>query len=272
MDCEFCSVTSFNGRRYRRRPPQDVLDELEKTPQKMLFFVDDNIIGYGRESREQVLAIFRGMVERKMNKWWFCQASLNFADDEEVLHWAGRAGCKMVFLGLEAEEVDALSEINKRLNLRRGVESYEQVFHRIHRAGIAVLGAFIFGMDVDTPEKLRNRTEYMIRSPLDVMQTTIMTPLPGTRLFEQLQSGGRLLYTNYPRDWEHYDMGEAVFKPRGITPEKLAKELWESNRRIYAWPVLARKALRTLMETRNPVAAMFAWSSNVNYRNVSFAD
>jgi radical SAM superfamily enzyme YgiQ (UPF0313 family) len=269
LDCEFCSVTSFNGRRYRRRPPEDVLAELETIPQKMLFFVDDNIIGYGGESREQVLAIFRGMVERKMNKWWFCQASLNFADDEEVLRWAGRAGCKMVFLGLEAEAADALSEINKRLNLGRGVESYEEVFHRIHRAGIAVLGAFIFGMDVDTPDGLRNRTDYMVRSRMDVMQTTILTPLPGTRLFEQLRSGGRLLYTDYPRDWEHYDMGEVVFRPRGMPAETLTQALWDSNRRIYARPVMARKALRTLFETRSPTAAMFAWQSNVNYRSVS---
>jgi radical SAM superfamily enzyme YgiQ (UPF0313 family) len=271
MDCEFCSVTAFNGRRYRRRPPEEVLAELETIPQKMLFFVDDNIIGYGRESREQALAIFRGMVERKLDRWWFCQASLNFADDDEVLHWAGRAGCKMVFLGLEAEEVDALAEVNKRLNLRRGVESYEEAFRRIHRAGIAVLGAFIFGMDGDTPEKLRSRADYMVRSGVDVMQKTFLTPLPGTRLFDQLRDQDRLLYTDFPGDWERYDMGEAVHQPRGMTPETLAQVMGESSRRMYAWPVLVRKAMRTLRETRNPMAAMFAWQSNVNYRNVSSA-
>jgi radical SAM superfamily enzyme YgiQ (UPF0313 family) len=269
MDCEFCSVTAFNGRRYRRRPPEEVLDELETIPQKMLFFVDDNIIGYGKESREQALAIFRGMVKRKLDKWWFCQASLNFADDDEVLYWAGRAGCKMVFLGLEAEEVDALAEVNKRLNLRRGVESYERAFRRIHRAGIAVLGAFIFGMDGDTPEKLRHRAEYMVRSGVDVMQKTFLTPLPGTRLFDQLQDEGRLLYTDFPRDWERYDMGEVVHRPLGLTPGALVQVMGQSGRRMYAWPVLACKALRTLWETRDPMAAMFAWQSNVNYRTVS---
>ena len=111
----------FNGRRYRRRPSEEVLDELAAIPQKMIFFVDDNIIGYGGKSREQALAIFRGMVERKLNKWWFCQASINFADDDELLAWAGRAGCKMVFLRLEAEVSDALREVNKVLNLQRGV-------------------------------------------------------------------------------------------------------------------------------------------------------
>jgi radical SAM superfamily enzyme YgiQ (UPF0313 family) len=235
----------------------------------MLFIVDDNFIGYGRESREQAQALLRGMVERKLDKWWFCQASLNFADDEEVLHWAARAGCRMVFLGLEAEEVDVLGELNKRLNLRRGVESYEQAFRRIHRAGIAVLGAFIFGMDGDTPERLHRRSKYMVASGVDVMQTTYLTPLPGTRLFDQLRSQGRLLHTDFPRDWSRYDMAEVTHRPQGMTPEALAQVTHLANRRMYARPVLACKAMRTLWETRSPAAAMFAWQSNLNYRRVS---
>jgi radical SAM superfamily enzyme YgiQ (UPF0313 family) len=270
MDCEFCSVTAFNGRRYRQRPPEEVLDELEAIPQKMLFFVDDNIIGYGRGSRERALMLFQGMVERGLDKWWFCQASLNFADDEEVLHWAGQAGCKMVFLGLEAEEVDGLAQVNKRLNLQRGVESYADAFRRIHRAGIAVLGAFIFGMDSDTPEKLRRRARYMVRSGVDVMQTTYLTPLPGTRLFDRLESEERLLYTSFPRDWDRYDMTEVTHRPQGMAPQVLTGTMQECNRRMYAWPVLVRKAMRTLWQTRAPTATMFAWQSNVNYRNVAF--
>ena len=269
MDCDFCSVTAFNGRRYRRRPPEEVLDELATIPQKMLFFVDDNIIGYGGKSREQTLAIFKGMVERKLDKRWFCQASLNFADDENVLQWASRAGCKMVFLGLEADEVDALVEVNKRLNLQRGVQSYDEAFRRIHRAGIAVLGAFIFGMDGDTPEKLRHRTDYMIHSGIDVMQTTYLTPLPGTRLFDRLQREGRLLYTDFPRDWDRYDMAEVIHQPAGMEPAALAHMMHTCNQRTYSRPVLLRKALRALWQTRDPVATMFAWRSNVNYRNVA---
>ena len=269
MDCDFCSVTAFNGRRYRRRPPEEVLDELATIPQKMLFFVDDNIIGYGGKSREQTLAIFKGMVERKLDKRWFCQASLNFADDENVLQWASRAGCKMVFLGLEADEVDALVEVNKRLNLQRGVQSYDEAFRRIHRAGIAVLGAFIFGMDGDTPEKLRHRTAYMVHSGIDVMQTTYLTPLPGTRLFDRLQREGRLLYTDFPRDWDRYDMAEVIHQPAGMEPAALVHMMHTCNQRTYSRPVLLRKALRALWQTRDPLATMFAWRSNVNYRNVA---
>jgi radical SAM superfamily enzyme YgiQ (UPF0313 family) len=269
MDCEFCSVTAFNGRRYRRRPAEDVLAELETISQKMVFFVDDNIIGYGQTCREQALALFKGMVERKLDKWWFCQASLNFGDDEEVLRWASRAGCKMVFLGLEAEDLDALEEVHKQLNAQRGVNAYTRVFHRMHRAGIAVLGAFIFGMDGDTSDKLHRRSAYMVHNPgIDVMQTTLLTPLPGTRLFDRYQREGRLLYTNFPRDWEHYDMTEVVHRPGCLEPVQLSQIMQKLNRQMHAWPVLLRKALVTFLQTRNMTATMFAWNSNINYRNV----
>lgn len=271
MDCEFCSVTAFNGRRYRRRPVEDVLDELECIPQKMLFFVDDNIIGYEIGSRQKALALFKGMVERGLDKWWFCQASINFADDADVLDWAGKAGCKMVFLGLEAEDIDALSEVNKVYNLKRGVEYYEEAFQRIHRAGISVLGAFIFGMDSDTPEKLHRRTKFMIRSGVDVMQVTYLTPLPGTRLFDRLQKEDRLLYDEFPKDWEHYDMTEVLHQPLQMEPTTLESVTDDCIKKMYVWPNLMQKAVRTFFNTKDMMAAMFTWQSNINYRNVSLA-
>jgi len=269
MDCEFCSVTAFNGRRYRRRPAEEVLAELETIPQKMLFFVDDNIIGYGPASRKQALALFKGMVKRKLDKWWFCQASLNFGDDEEVLSWASRAGCKMVFLGLEAEEIDALQEVHKQLNVQRGIQGYKQAFRRIHKAGIAVLGAFIFGMDGDTRAKLQRRANYMIYNRgIDVMQRTRLTPLPGTRLFDRYRQEGRLLYINFPQDWDHYDMTEVVHRPGSLEPEQLNQTMKKLDRRMYSLPVLFCKRLITFWQTRNKIATMFAWNSNINYRNV----
>ncbi|MCX6054768.1 MAG: radical SAM protein [Chloroflexi bacterium] len=268
MDCEFCSVTTFNGHRYRRRPTQDILDELKTIPQEMLFFVDDNIIGYGQESRDATLELFKGMVELKLNKLWFCQASLNFADDEEVLHWASKAGCKMVFLGLEAEDAGALKVVEKRLNLQKGVDSYSAAFESIHRAGIAVLGAFIFGLDGDTPQKLEQRGDYMIRNAVDVMQTTYLTPLPGTRLFDRYKNEDRLIYTNFPEDWTHYDMTDVVFRPEGMKTEELISGMHLANKKMYASPVLIRKAINTYHLTKNGMATMFAWSSNQNYRRV----
>ena len=273
MDCDFCSVSTFNGLRYRRRPASDVLDELETIPQKLIFFVDDNIIGYGKRSRKTALELFKGMVDRGIDKHWFCQASINVADDEEILHWAGKAGCRMIFLGIEAEDLDALSDINKKLNIKLGgSEIYEQVFERIHNAGIAVLGAFIFGMDQDTPDTLRKRAQYIIDSGVDVMQTTALTPLPGTRLFARLEEEGRLLFTDFPKDWDRYDLTEVVFRPRQMEAAEFSKVMRECLAKIYDKPALKARARQTLKCTGRWDATEFAYQSNQNYRSIAMAE
>jgi radical SAM superfamily enzyme YgiQ (UPF0313 family) len=272
LDCDFCSVTAFNGRRYRRRDPQVVLDELETIPQELLFFVDDNLIGYGQRDREQTLEIFKGIVARGIKKNWFCQASINVADDPEVLEWASRAGCRMIFLGIEAEDGDALEAVNKRLNAKRGADSYAQVFERIHEAGIAVLGAFVFGMDSDTPEKLRRRADYIIESGVDVMQTTAMTPLPGTRLYSRLKKESRLLYEDFPYAWDRYNLTEVVFEPRLMAVEEMTRVMRECLDRIYDMRVLKDKAKQTLALTGRWDTTEFAWEANLSYREIAVAD
>ena len=269
LDCEFCSVTAFNGNRFRMRPINDVLDELKSIPQKMIFFVDDNIVGYGRNSREQAMELFKGMVDLNLNKMWFCQASINFADDEELLYWAGKAGCKMVFIGIESEEIDPLKEVNKKLNLVRSPKTYEQIFQKIQKAGIAVLGAFIFGMDNDDQIKLTNRAMYAVKSRVDVIQTTILTPLPGTRLFAKLEKDNRLLYKNFPKDWNHFDMTQVVFHPEKMTVDKLSDQMRTINIKIHLWSTILSKAVGTFLHTKNFSATMFALGSNINYRNVN---
>jgi radical SAM superfamily enzyme YgiQ (UPF0313 family) len=270
MNCDFCSVTIFNGSRYRKRPVEKVLDELQTIPQKMVFFVDDNIIGYGKDDEERAIALFKGMVERGIKKEWFCQASINFANNEEVLEYAAQSGCRMVFLGLEAENKDALEKVNKRMNLKMGVDAYPETFHRINRHGIAVLGAFIYGLDGDTPEKLRQRTDYILRSSIDVMQVTFLTPLPGTRSFNRLREEGRLLYTDFPSDWVHYDMSEVTHNPLSMNREELTKVMQESTRRLYDPWTMRRKFMKTWLATRSLRTALWAYTSNKNYRNVAF--
>ncbi len=267
LDCAFCSVTAFNGSRYRRRPTADVLDEIESIPNEFLFFVDDNIIGYGAQCQQQALQLFQGIVERGIKKQWFCQASVNVANNPEVLEWAGRAGCRMIFIGIEAEDTDALTEVNKRLNLKYGISSYEAIFDRIHAAGISVLGAFIFGMDGDTPEKLDRRADFMINSGVDVMQVTIMTPLPGTALFQRLQQEGRLLFTDFPRDWVRYDLSDLVHQP--LTDlVKLRKSIQDNIWRVYDLALLKAKAERTLKATGSWEAMEFAYRANLSYRAI----
>jgi radical SAM superfamily enzyme YgiQ (UPF0313 family) len=270
MNCDFCSVTAFNGNRYRKRPVEKVLDELQTIPQKMVFFVDDNIIGFGKEDEERAIALFKGMIERGIKKDWFCQASINFANNEDVLAYAARSGCRMVFLGLEAENKDALEKVNKRMNLKIGVDAYEETFRRINRHGIAVLGAFIYGMNGDTPVKLHQRTSYILKSSIDVMQVTHLTPLPGTKTFDKLREEGQLLYTDFPSDWVHYDMTEVTHKPLSMSHEELTKTMQESTRQLYNRWAIRRKFMKTWRATKSFTTAMWAYTSNKNYRNVAF--
>ena len=200
---------------------------------------------------------------------WFCQASINVAEDPKVLEWAARAGCRMMFLGLEADDVDALLEVNKRLNLKSGVSSYEETLERIHRAGIAVLGAFIFGMDGDSVERLERRADFMIQSGVDVMQAAIMTPLPGTKLFQRLEREGRLLFTQFPQDWVRYDLTDLVHQPKDMDRQTLWDAIQGCIQRIYSMPILKAKAKQTLVATGSPEATAFAYRANMVYRNIS---
>ena len=246
MDCHFCSVPVFNGHRYRLRPVEAILDEMESVRNRLIYFVDDNIVGYNEKAREHAALLFEGMIRRNLRKEWFAQASLNIASDPELLKLAARSGCKMLLIGVEAESEDQLRDTNKRLNLKMGVDNYAKSFRTIHRAGIAVLGAFIYGMDSDTPESLRKRTQYILRSSVDVVQASVMTPLPGTRLFEQMQRDKRLLPARLPQQWQHFHFTDVVFRPMHMDAEKLATEMNQAYASICSLNNLRKKFLKTL--------------------------
>jgi radical SAM superfamily enzyme YgiQ (UPF0313 family) len=265
MDCYFCSVTAFNGRKYRQRPYQEVLAEIAGIPQRYLFFIDDNIIGYSKDSTRRAIQLFKGMVERKLNKAWFCQASLNFGLDEEVLTWAQKAGCKMVFIGLESADPEELKAMNKKVNLK--IE-YDQALKNINKHKIVVLGAFINGTEAETEESLKRKTDYILKHHIDVIQATILTPLPGTRLFNKLKQENRLLYTDFPQDWGKYDMSELTFKLDKMENVEFLKINHKCIKRFYSKWNLLRQFMRTLLHTKSMESAMWAYNANRNYRNV----
>lgn len=268
MHCDFCSVHVFNGRQHRMRPVDHVLEELAQVKQKFFFFTDDNLIGHSPQSMRRTIELFKGMAENKLNKWWFCQASLNFGDNEELLYWARRSGCKLVFLGIEALEVEGLKEVKKHLNLKR-VEQYRDTFRKIHKAGIPVLGSFVFGMDSDTEERLQYREEFIVNGELDVIQATVLTPLPGTGFYKRLQKENRLIHTNYPDDWHYYDYNKVVHRPRRMSPEALERAMTRCHLRMSSIPVITKKFLRSLWNTRSLTSSLVALQFNRIARKIA---
>lgn len=269
MDCEFCSVPAFNGHKYRLRAVNQILDELETLPNKLIYFVDDNIIGYGSAAEQHARALFQGMIDRGLKKEWFAQTSLNIAEKPDLLRLAAKAGCRMVLIGIEAEKPDQLKDANKRLNLRMGVDVYAKAFRTIHRAGIAILGAFIYGLDSDTADDVRRRTDYIIRSSVDVTQASILTPLPGTRLFSNFSRDGRLLVTRFPEGWKHFHFTDVVYRPARMSPDELAAVVTRSYERLLTKRYLRLSFLRTWWNTRSLRTAVWAWNSNLNYRSIA---
>jgi radical SAM superfamily enzyme YgiQ (UPF0313 family) len=270
MNCDFCSVHTFNGNHYRQRPVEDVLDELESIKADHLFFVDDNLIGYSKSSAQRAVSLFKGMIERGIKMDWYCQASLNIADNEEVLKYAAASGCKMILIGIESEKVEQLKETNKKMNLKIGVDHYEEAFAKIHAHGIGVLGALVFGLDSDTPEDLINRANYAINSGIDAMQATIITPLPGTRLFDRLDKENRLLFTSFPEDWKHYHFLEVIHKPKLMSPDELMDTMHVCWEKMWNEKTLYRKMLKTLKATKSAKAAAWALTSNMERHNTAF--
>lgn len=211
-----------------------------------------------------------------MNKVWFSQAALNFGDDEELLQAASEAGCRMILIGIESEKADQLAFANKKFNIKR-LDSMSQTFRRIHKHQISILGTFLFGMDGDTQEALHQRGKFIINSGVDAYQTTIMTPLPGTLLFNQLKVAGRLLKTNYPHDWNFYQFVNIVFTPSALTATELLSTMRHVWNMIYSRRIMEWKAIKTFWSFRSWnlrrwfvvgwQATLWAYYTNWNYRN-----
>ena len=265
FDCEFCSVTAFHGRTYRQRPVQEVLDELEALDCRDFYFTDDNIAGCGSEAEERAIQLFRGMVERGLNKRWFAQVGIDFASNPNVLKWARKSGCLAVCMGLESVSEESLRGMSKVRNLKVGVGNYRTVIKKVHDHGIGLHSTIILGNDGDRKDIFERTVEFVLDSKIDTVNVSMLCPLPGTRLYERMRAEGRLLRTNYPEDWKHYDMAEAVFMPRHMSPDELEEGVVWTYEQLTSRRASLRRAFNTLIATRRPSLALIAHSVSRGY-------
>jgi radical SAM superfamily enzyme YgiQ (UPF0313 family) len=266
--CDFCSVTQMCGKTYRERNVEDVLDELEETTRPMLFFVDDNLVNKKEGADDRAIRLFKGMVERGIKKYWVSQAALNFADNDEVLYWARRSGCVIILMGIEAETPQALKDVRKSLNLKRGVDSYKKIFKKIHKRGIGILATMLFGMESDKKEDLYARGQFIKESAIDCYQCTILTPLPGTTLHERLKEKNMIVLNNYPSDWQYYHFWKSTIDTPNMNHAELESTMNEVYLRLYDKEEMRKKMFRTLWNTKSFMTAYWVYASNHNYGRV----
>ncbi len=245
--CEYCAVKEFFGQKYRTRPVTEVIDEIREFDTRDFFFVDDNITGQPRYAKE----LFRALIPLK--GVWGGQTTINIAKDEELLDLYARSGGKYAFIGFETLSEENLQQINKSWNSPNG---YKEAIKRIHKAGINILGSFIFGLDEDDPTVFKKTFDFIMENNIDAAQFHILTPFPGTHLYEAMEKAGRIL----DRDWAKYHTGEVVFRPKKITPDELQRGYWWAYRETYTIRNIMKRCLRS---SRN---LMFRVGMNVSYR------
>ena len=267
MNCNFCSVTAFNGRRFRRRPLDSVMEELQQIPQKRVMIVDDNIIGYGKQDLEWARAFFSRILEKDIKKTFLAQASILFGEDLELLRVAAKAGLRIVFTGLESLNENTLKSYQKIINLERlKLGRYKELITNIRKAGIAFHGAFMLGSDDDDCSVFESTLQFIKSSHIDVLQTTKPTPLPGTQMWNTMTKEGRILDQNFPEAWEDYRLSRLVYKPTKMSLNEVYEGFTYLKNIYYSlWETLKR-TVSTLLTTKSLIAALIAYKFNASYR------
>ena len=215
--CEFCSVPTINGKRYRIRPLEEVDQELSaiiKKKGEYLFLADDNVTA----KEDYALGLFE--IFKRHGVKWMGFTTIKIAMNEELLEKARESGCISLFIGFESLLQENLDNVSKRfVNAKELSNLVKTIQH--HQIGIH--GSFIFGFDGDDPTIFKKTVEFVQRNNIELPTFSILTPFPGTPLQERLEEEGRIL----DRDWSHYDMSHVVFKPEKMTVQELQEGyLW----------------------------------------------
>ncbi len=225
-DCAFCTVTPYFGNRFRYRSAADILAEIRSFPRKLVIFLDDNLLGDPAKAKP----ILEGMAELGVR--WGSQTSLRFAEDPELLKLVARSGCIGLFVGIES-----VTGHYSRLAKSSGATSQGELMKRVRDAGIILETSLIFGFDDHDQSIFEKTLRFVEEFSPSVPTFNLLTPYPGTRLFQQYEQEGRILH----RDWNRYNHSEVVFQPKLMTPEQLYRGWLEARKAAYTWPsILSR--------------------------------
>lgn len=281
FDCEFCSVSPFNGKTTRRRPVPEVVKELTHVKQWICSELVDRIsndtlwqafltglrIRVGIEdgtifafvddlhnsNRTYCKELWAALKPLKIK--WGCQSTLFLGDDEEMVKLAAESGCVSVFVGMESLDEDCLEETNKPFNR---VQKFSDEIKMFHDNGIMVNPGIVFGFDNDDESVFERAVDFLTKNQVELAYFNVLTPLPGTALFERYNSTGRI----FDRDWAKYDGKHVVYYPSRMTPEQLQEGFYWANHQFYSLPSIFHR----LRGTKQRLIAR--WEMNRQFRKL----
>ena len=224
-DCIFCTVSSTFGRKYRFRDPKNVLEEIRmrvSQGHREFFFYDDNFAANRSGTKE----LLEGMAQLDVKIKWSAEARTNIARDEELLKLMSRANCHRMLIGLESINPRTLEQYNKG----QTVEDVKRCITRLHDHNIGVHGMFALGSDDDDAETIRDTVKFCHKMKLDSVQFAILHPLPGSRLYDILDSENRI----FTKNWSLYDGTHVVFRPGKLQPLELQEKFFWAWKKFYS--------------------------------------
>jgi radical SAM superfamily enzyme YgiQ (UPF0313 family) len=252
FNCEFCNVTALFGHRPRIKTPQQVIAELDNIYDAgwrgSIFFVDDNFIGNKQYLKAQLLPALIEWRKDKKGCVFFTEASINLADDPELLDMMVKAGFDSVFIGIESPDDACLTECHKTQNRNRDLL---QSVKTIHQAGLQVMGGFIVGFDSDTYSSFQRQIDFIQQSGIVAAMVGILQAPPGTRLFDRLQRENRVVSAF---------SGDNVDGTTNIIPKMGLERLLDGYRsimkQIYSPHNFYRRVRNSLQELKAPSITM----------------
>jgi radical SAM superfamily enzyme YgiQ (UPF0313 family) len=229
--CDFCYKEAFfqGGRSFYTQTVDAALGEIDRLPGRHLYFLDDHLFG----NRRFALALFEGM--RGMGRLWQAAGTVNAVLAPELLERAVDAGLRSLFVGFETLTEANLVEQRKYQNLR---QDYQAAIRRLHQLGVMINGSFVFGMDGDDASVFQRTVDWAVEQGIETATFHILTPYPGTALYNRIAAQGRLTTA----DWERYDTRHAVFQPARMTGEELERGYWRAYNDFYRWESLLQSA------------------------------
>ena len=250
-NCSFCVVPAAWGRKPLQKPVEDVVADIRRRKARRAIFIDLNLIA----DKNYAAELFGALIPLRIA--WYGLATTLLCDDAPLLDLVARSGCRGLLMGLESLSRPSLQASHKAFN---DPESYPRVIEMLHRRGIALQGCFVFGLDDDAPDVFLKTARFAVECGIDLPRFAIVTPFPGTTLYRELDSQGRIL----TRDWERYDGQHVVFQPAQMSVRQLQLGTEQAWRYAYSWINLARRLRRTAAPW--PVALVTNWG----YRHYAY--
>lgn len=227
--CDFCASSILITHKYSVKPVKNIISEIRYIKsiwkQPFIEFADDNSFVAREHSKELLCAL------RDEEIHWFTEADISIAEDSELLELMRESGCRQVLIGLESPSLGGLDQIELRRNWKKDkFQRYEWAVQEIQSRGITVNGCFILGLDGDTQEVFERVYEFVLRTGLFEVQITVLTPFPGTPLYQRLKNEGRILNDCA---WHKCTLFDVNYVPKRMSVAALERGIVELSKKIY---------------------------------------